>query len=569
MKRLSAVFLLTLSFVLILGVVLSGCSDSSSDPQVVYVFIGFDKNGDDVTGTAPAGGLYVLGWSVPAPGKGELSWPGKGFAGWNTKPDGTGDWYKPDQQIPALANMVLYAQWADFTRTFHAQSATDDESWYEVEAEELYVGTHCVVYGDILERISPAAAKRVAARYDGWIHDPITNTFGNIYFMSNNGNRVFLLLLDIKDGYAGSGGYVAGYFDSTHMYTTSKFLPNSNEAAMLFLDVNPGVIEKATFYSTIAHELQHLINFSVNVAVNDRDPKDLWIDEGLSSAAEYVYGGGQQDRVDYFNADPMETIAYGNNFFVWNGIWEKVSGDVLADYATVYLFFQWLRIHAQNTSTGGPQGTGIYKGMVSSPSSDYRAVTGQAGAVIDSRFNDWETLLETWMLANAYGSIAPSSGNNRFYGYRGEIETEVHGFQNTGHEYWEYFSPGEGIFSEMAGDFSGGAGTGSHIRYRGLDVERIGIDKTAPYSGGALLTFNANPDIDGDVEGGYLAALRGNRRLSIGGSGNRAAGNGAAGNGAAGQGLPETYPIGFRDRVLGLGNPNLPRAAFPPRGQGR
>jgi hypothetical protein len=78
---------------------------------------------------------------------------------------------------------------------------------------------------------------------------------------------------------------------------------------------------------------------------------DTWINEGLSTAAEYVYAGDPAGRVRYYNDDPLGTIQIGNNFFYWGGIWDS---DILADYTTAYLFFQWLRMHSSN-------GIGIYK----------------------------------------------------------------------------------------------------------------------------------------------------------------------------------------------------------------
>lgn len=42
---------------------------------------------------------------------------GHGLASWNTKPDGTGDSYKPGDMIAIDRPTTLYAQWADTTRT--------------------------------------------------------------------------------------------------------------------------------------------------------------------------------------------------------------------------------------------------------------------------------------------------------------------------------------------------------------------------------------------------------------------------------------------------------------------
>ena len=37
------------------------------------------------------------------------------FTGWNTKADGTGDWYQVGTRVPSGAVVTLYAQWQEFS----------------------------------------------------------------------------------------------------------------------------------------------------------------------------------------------------------------------------------------------------------------------------------------------------------------------------------------------------------------------------------------------------------------------------------------------------------------------
>jgi len=190
----------------------------------------------------------------------------------------------------------------------------------------------------------------------------------------------------------------------------------------------------------------------------------------------------------------MNTIKYGNNFFVWNGYWEQQVGDVLADYSTVYLFFQWLRIHASN-------GSGIYKTILDQNYGDYRAVTTASGSYINSQFGTWETLLRTWLLAPL---IQEQSG---YMGYKGELSVAAWCFNSTGGFQWS-LSPGEGIFTLTSNSpYAPGAyGTsGSNIRYVGISQVQ-NLDTTGPsYAGDIILTFNANSNCNGADEIGYLS----------------------------------------------------------------
>jgi len=50
--------------------------------------------------------------------------------------------------------------------------------------------------------------------------------------------RIVILILDIQDGYSGSGGYVAGYFDSYNEMTSASY-PSSNKGECYYIDGNP------------------------------------------------------------------------------------------------------------------------------------------------------------------------------------------------------------------------------------------------------------------------------------------------------------------------------------------
>jgi hypothetical protein len=224
----------------------------------------------------------------------------------------------------------------------------------------------------------------------------------------------------------------------------------------------------------------------------------------------------------------------------------------------VYLFFRWLGIHAN--------GTEIYKDIIDSGYSDYRAVTETAKIRISSLFTGlspdtnekrWETLLGTWMLANYYNS---PDGPNKLYGYKDEIKTTVLVFDDTDHTGWP-FSPGEGIFSKQTGSFSTGPNTGYNIRYRGLTKTPLTPPvESSPYTGTDLLTFNANPDFDPENpnpgyadEIGYLAGMAGTgtglalSAQSAGRPSVRSAGS-VSTDGTA-------YPVGFGDKAAGLDRP--------------
>ncbi len=409
--------------------------------------------------------------------------------------------------ISIIGSAILYASCSNpasgktatcavtVTRKFNATNVTNN-STYQLDAVKRAEGTYSIVFVDteVLNSVSVETANTICTEFDTKIRSLVRTNFATESDVDNNG-KIILLLLDIKDGYDPNNnpGYVAGYFDPTDLFSKTTY-PVSNEADMIYIDVNPAVIGSTESFSTIAHEFQHLVNFN-RTYLTRGFLQDTWINEGLSSGAEYLYQGAQiQSRIDYYNYDPMQTIRLGNNFFVWNGYWEQQVGDVLADYSTVYLFFQWLQLHASN-------GTGIYKAILDQSYGDYRAVTTAAALKINSTFSSWETLLRTWLLANL---IKDTSG---YMGYKGAIDVSAWYFDSQG-GYQAYLSPGEGIFALTASSpyVPDNYGTsGSNIRYVGIS-ENLTIDTTGPsYDGVITLTFNANSNCNGNDEIGFIS----------------------------------------------------------------
>jgi hypothetical protein len=376
----------------------------------------------------------------------------------------------------------------------------------------LAAGVYCLVYGEDALGIPESFARAVAAEFDGSIYFKITGAFGVPLDLDENG-RVIILLHAIQEPNYGDGSYTAGYFNPNDLFDNYY----SNRGEILY--INYKNTESNNFYPTMAHELQHLINRSLHL----NNQMDLWIDEGLASAAEYLYSGDHHasetnSRIGWFNNDPQATIRQGNNFFIWYGYWEDyLSGksppksDRLANYATAYLFFQWLRIHAANDSE-------IYRDIVNSEFTDYRAVTEAAENSIpgfsaaldgDEKEEDvWAELLGAWYAAN-YGANRfanlPQGAEEGIYGYEGEITLNFNwSYPESGHSVPLY--PGEGVYSGIKTTINEKPSGGEHIRYLGLDGSGGTVDFDPPYDTKYLLTYNGAVT-GASSETGYVADM--------------------------------------------------------------
>jgi hypothetical protein len=213
---------------------------------------------------------------------------------------------------------------------------------YSVASTCRAVGENCYVFvandvwGVSVDSNAVAAVvkdfdKQTPADPNKGIFQTDVDTFGDPPDVDND-PRIIILILDIKDGYTGNSGYVAGYF------SPDNEIRPTGAAEIYFMDANPtdlktpGGLNNAL--TTAAHEFQHMINFKYhyNFLKGQSNPEMTFVNEGLSMAAEVVcgYGVSMQDK---FAAEPNHYL------FDWR------SGDLnlsLNDYARAQRFFLYL-----------------------------------------------------------------------------------------------------------------------------------------------------------------------------------------------------------------------------------
>ena len=415
---------------------------------------------------------------------------------------------------------------------------------YVLYADLVYEGTNCNVWVERNKGIDTAEAIKAGKEFDGKNTGPgiygklkpvfnfteaslagenfslNTLQFANMFCNNTDIEKITILILDIKDG-NDPDVYTAGYFWAMDFFGPDLSYYNqswfSNECPMLY--INKKLLEKPEkaeeLYTTIAHETQHLMNFTADLAIRSKWSKsgtsvmltelnmmDTWINEGLSAAAEYLYSEEfSEERVKWFNSDPYGTITKGNNFYVWAPYSSSTPATILDDYATAYYFFQWLRLQSN--------GTTIYNNIITSPSYDYQAVIAAAGKSpggIDSSYNNittgWGLLLRDWSAAN-YRYFADSETGR--YGYKGLITKKYLKDSKTNQDIKKIFyldtlvsnttnwplAPGGGVYTKKSMTLSAQSG---YIRYAGWSG-------TAPIDSGTtsnfLLSYNINTDTEG------------------------------------------------------------------------
>jgi uncharacterized repeat protein (TIGR02543 family) len=123
-KTQASVFIL----IIILCAAFSSCDDIIGSKSAVTYTVTFNANGA-TGGTAPAEQTVNADTVIILPDKGNLTYTGNIFVGWNESSNGSGAKYSAGDSVTVTGNMVFYAQWVDsstpqYTVTFNANGAT-------------------------------------------------------------------------------------------------------------------------------------------------------------------------------------------------------------------------------------------------------------------------------------------------------------------------------------------------------------------------------------------------------------------------------------------------------------
>ena len=213
----------------------------------------------------------------------------------------------PPEEIPAAP--AAPAQIGDVERFFIHIPETEVTATCIAKSEHLYV----YVDNSVRDLFTDAEAAAVAREFDNRIYPNVRKWMGTEWKPGlDRDNRITLLMHDV--GMNQSGADYGGYFAPTDQLPT---LPNSNRREMLYMDVFQfRERDRHTFYSSLAHEFAHLINWFQNGGTTDQ----RWLEEGTASFVEWaVYGTVHNIFVDGYLANPSVSLAYTNTSDVYYG----------------------------------------------------------------------------------------------------------------------------------------------------------------------------------------------------------------------------------------------------------
>ncbi|WP_157142844.1 peptidase M30 [Brachyspira pilosicoli] len=193
--------------------------------------------------------------------------------------------------------------------------------------------------------------------------------YGNHTDVDNNG-KIIILFLDLNPE-SGNGSILNGYFNPADLIDGQ-----GNNADMLYMDL--GGLNNNPYYmaGTILHELQHLINYNVNVLGNGRD-MEVWLNEALSESTSVLFN---KTTVNSRNIE-FNNINY-YCFYTWD-----LPINVFANYPSASVFMNWLYIKSGYNDN-------IFKNIASSKEVNaYRRVLSTVNTISSS----WDSLLIQWI----------------------------------------------------------------------------------------------------------------------------------------------------------------------------
>ncbi len=284
-------------------------------------------------------------------------------------------------------------------RTFYAINFTN-LTYYSTSFTCRAVGINCYIFvEDSLwtSRVDQAAVDSVKNAFDlktpanpnKGIYQMDVDAFGNPPNIDGD-PKIVILILNIRDGYSGSGGYIAGYFDSYNEMTSISY-PYSNKGEFYYLDANPLNLKSSsgirTGMATTAHEFQHMINWNYQ-----HDGQLTFINESCSKLAELWCGYPTDNQAGYANETNFYLLGwrYNDNTLVLN------------DYSRAQKFglYLWDQF-----------GIGIYKYIVQSSSYDGIPLYNYSLQNVGSSL-DFTKVFENWLIANVLNdkTVNPSYG---------------------------------------------------------------------------------------------------------------------------------------------------------------
>ena len=243
----------------------------------------------------------------------------------------------PEASLPSVKKTDAWGFTVGSTHAWYAYDYSTT-SQYSTNSTCRGVGVHCYIFVEdsmwttgkvnqtVVDSVMYAFDNAVPANPSKGVYQTDVDAFGNPPDVDND-PRIIILILNIRDGWTGSGGYIEGYFYSLNELNVAM----SNQAEIYFLDAYPTNLRSSagleSGMSTTAHEFQHMIHWNYNKS------QISFVNEGCSLIAEVNCGYPIYSQYYYANEPNHYLLDWRSNDI----------NKTLYDYSRAARFFNYLR----------------------------------------------------------------------------------------------------------------------------------------------------------------------------------------------------------------------------------
>ena len=178
----------------------------------------------------------------------------------------------------------------------------------KVQATCIAIGKNVCLYVDnsVKNLITDLEAVEIVTEFHEKIYPKIHQWIGEEPRPGLDRDSRFTLLLHDVGNNKSARDY-GGYFSSADQ---NPLDPNSNRGEILFMDIYTYRQRgKRTFYTSLAHEITHLVNWYQNGGQTD----EFWLEEGMASFSEWaIYGNVHTIFVEGYLKDPTVSLTEAN-----------------------------------------------------------------------------------------------------------------------------------------------------------------------------------------------------------------------------------------------------------------
>ncbi|MCI0821084.1 MAG: immune inhibitor A, partial [Chloroflexi bacterium] len=183
---------------------------------------------------------------------------------------------------------------------------------FEIEARLAHVGEHALWYVSTAISVPDADLQEAARFFDQVLVPAVYGTFAG---GAGPEGRITIVNAPLPG--------VAGYFSGADAMPVEVY-PFSNERVALFMHTG-GSMGSASYLGTLAHELQHVVHWTVDPS------EDTWVNEGLSELAARILSLPTLPFAAYLRSPGVSLVH-----------WPEAIGASLPNYAAGALFAAYL-----------------------------------------------------------------------------------------------------------------------------------------------------------------------------------------------------------------------------------